>query len=270
MLSRKPLHGHVSWKWRQRGRDVVHYARAWKKTSFKTNDGQILNRIGQADDGTYIGLDNVNSAYVLLPNAKPDPRLRVAELNRQRADRQYSRDRRSRHAGVGGHRPSDAGAHSTGDGQAAGPPRGPGQPKMAIDAQGHATVPASGPLAVIWTDGVIAPFETAVLSLPRWPRNLAGGPGKPVKIRIGGDWDSYSGRFVLKSDEWDQTWNAPLLGPANPRPGTVYRFTFEARRPEVSSTNAAATVSVASHLSTWGTGIGAFFQASGTLAEADQ
>lgn len=50
---------------------IVHYARAWKKTSLKTTDGEILQWIGRADDGTWIGLDNVNGGYVLMPLAGP-------------------------------------------------------------------------------------------------------------------------------------------------------------------------------------------------------
>ncbi len=241
---------------------IVHYARAWKKTSFKTSDGKMLGWIGQADDGTYIGLDNVDGAYVLFPDAETDPRLRIAELPENTRIVKFRMT-------------DDIAAIELAAPDQAQPARirfafskkpfrvaAPGQPNIPLDGDGAATIPANGPIAVIWTDGVIAPFEYAGRYIVPLPKDLTGTPDKPVRFRIGGEWDQYMYRFVEKSDEWDQTWNSTLAGPHNPRPGTIYQFSFKVRRSE--KTDAArGEATAASHLSTWGTGVGSFFRAFG-------
>ena len=58
---------------------IVQYARTWKKTSLKTDDGKILNWIGLADDGTWIGLVP-ETGHVLMPRTGQPPSFRITQL----------------------------------------------------------------------------------------------------------------------------------------------------------------------------------------------
>lgn len=188
---------------------VIHYARAWKTTSVKTSDGEILNWIGRADDGTWIGLDNVNGAYVLFAKAEMDPRLRIRQLP----------------AGV-----RIASFHVTdditdlqlaGDGKQAEIRFATAKPLVRVTAPGvpsipftadSVTVPLNVPLALVWTRGVIAPFETSDDFVLPVPTRLVPVPGRP--------------EYQINFGAWDQKWAAPLVGPVNPRPGTICVFSF--------------------------------------------
>jgi hypothetical protein len=202
---------------------IVHSARAWKVNTLKTPDGGIDGWIGHTDDGAWIGLDSDGGGYALSPTAKPDPRLRIRSLPAGfylkdvtvtdaivtlRVAPLASTDRAKTPAGpmmvaVGFASPRPVERVAV-----------PGRPRLPIRA-GVVEVPENTPIAFILKEGVIAPFEYGgTFSLPL-PATL-GLAGK------GEIWHLFGG--------WDQKWNAPVIGPVNPRPGTVYRVSFDAAK----------------------------------------
>ncbi len=64
---------------RAKDKPLVHYARVWGRSSFKTGDCEMLDWIGQADDGTWIGLVPDNG-YVLMPRQDTKPAFRITQL----------------------------------------------------------------------------------------------------------------------------------------------------------------------------------------------
>ena len=120
-----------------------------------------------------------------------------------------------------------------------------GQPRLAVDAANSVSVPLNTPVAFIWGEGIIASFEYGGRFRIPFPPGLATSGGtSEIRHSFGA---------------WDQTWNSPVVGPVNPRPGTVYRFSFDARK--AGDKDAALTV----FLTSGGTQGGGFFESRGGL-----
>lgn len=215
---------------------IIHYGRAWKTERVRTTDGEVIDWIGRSDDGTYIGLDclgtsamgfaaldkqlgrtNAGRGYVLFPSSRPDPRLRISELPEgvRIADFQVTDAFATLELGATNEAPAEIRVMMS-------------KPLVRVAASGESslpfakgvqntlTVPVNKPIALIWEEGFIAPFEYGGSFKVPLPKSLGIGP------------DSSVVRYNL--GDWDQKWNASLTGSVNPRPGTVYRFQFEAHK----------------------------------------
>jgi len=203
--------------------NIIHSARVWKKNTLKTKDGEVIGWIGRTDDGTWIGLDSDNSGYVLMPKADVDTRLRIRSLpegiclkNVVVTDNivTFSLSKLA----------SDEGKKYTGKtvpvGFTSSKPvlriASPENSRITINEGNTTELPLDTSLAFILTKGVIAPFESSSafsIALPA-NQNMTGGKGEIFNV-LG---------------NWDQKWNASVIGPINPRPGTIYSFSFDAAR----------------------------------------
>lgn len=198
---------------------VVHSGRVWKQNAFKTADGQMQEWIGRADDGTWIGLDNISGFYVLSPNAGSDARLRVRSLTKGICLRNVKVSDSLATLELAPVATNAAPASALMGFVASKPVvrvAVPGQPRVPVNEAHEVVLTLNMPVAFIWTEGVIAPFEySGRFSIP-FPSGLGITGGK------GEVWNSFGA--------WDQKWTASVIGPVNPRPGTVYRVSFDASR----------------------------------------
>ncbi len=202
---------------------IVHSARAWKKNVVRTDDGGIPGWLGRTDDGAWIGLDTDNAGYVIAPRAQPDPRLRIRSLpagiclrDVSVADAIVTLSVAQLPAPTGA--PVPAAATTVRLGLTSARPVArvatPDLARLVVGADGAVDVPLNTPLAFILTDGAIAPFEYGGRFVVPLPAGLGiGGDRREIRHPLGA---------------WDQNWNAPLHGPVNPRPGTLYSVSFDA------------------------------------------
>ncbi|CAN5455296.1 hypothetical protein BH09VER1_BH09VER1_36460 [soil metagenome] len=254
---------------------VIHYGRAWKTDQVKTNDGVLLDAIGRKDDGTWIGLDsmgttemgfealdksqgrkNAGRGYVLFPASSPqahvESRFRISELppgvkiakfdvaDTLTTIELVAKEGTEAAIRVVSSRPLVRVA-------------APGRPSIPFTkgAQNTLTVPLNQPVAFVLEDGYIAPFE------------YGGNYKVPLPAGLGVNPDSPAITYTL--GDWDQKWNSPIIGPVNPRPGSVYLLPFKARK----TTNQDASLLVA--LVSMGTQGDKFFSSVGSLkVDADK
>jgi|GEM_PF-2152377 len=240
------------------GKNRIIWARTWKNSTVKTDDGYIHDWIGRDDAGQWIGLhsvwpfDKTGRGYMLY--VEPDDsrsHLRISALPQGVAIKRHSVTADIAEIDLT-FLPdaSTSGTMTLVSDQPILRATAPGNGKLTLES-----VNDTGPneyrynlsgdlnrrITLIWTDGVHAAHEAA--DDFRMPA-----PHKPGTKEI-----------LALMGTWDKKWTSDLSGPRNPRPGTIYSFEVTGRK--VGSKHGNLTA----FLTTPSTKGGTNFQTSGNL-----